>query len=209
MDKAVAVYLETDLSPDDFDHPIWLKAEPILITRLWSGEEAPASRHAEARLVWTPDALHVRFVCQQSEPLLINPEPQLERKTIKLWDRDVCEIFVAPNPAEPNRYLECEAAPTGEWVDLSVHITPTQDKKDFGFESGMTVGTRLQDNQLTIGMRIPWNAALPKPQHGDEWRGNLFRCIGTGDERYMAWQPTFTPEPNFHVPSVFGYIRLS
>ena len=208
MDKAVAVYSETDFSPDDFDHLVWSQAEPIPITRLWSGEEAPASRHAEARLVWTPVALHVRYVCEQHEPLLISSAPRFDGKTIGLWERDVCEIFVAPDPQQPNRYLECEAAPTGEWVDLTVLITPTHEEKDFEFESGMTVGKRFEGTQLKIAMRIPWNGALPKPQHGDEWRANVFRCIGTGDERYMAWQPTFTAEPNFHVPSAFGVIRL-
>ncbi len=38
--------------------------------------------------------------------------------------------------------------------------------------------------------------------------GNLFRCIGVGNERYLAWQPTGTPEPLFHVPEAFGWIQF-
>jgi hypothetical protein len=38
------------------------------------------------------------------------------------------------------------------------------------------------------------------------WRINLFRCVGVGDDRYLAWQPTYTAEPSFHVPEVFGWL---
>ena len=53
-------------------------------------------------------------------------------------------------------------------------------------------------------MRLPWRPSLPRPQGGDVWRANFFRCIGLGDERYLAWQPTGTAQPNFHVPEAFG-----
>ncbi len=209
MNKAEAAYSETDLTPDQFDHPAWSNAQVIPITKLWSGEPAPAERHAEARLIWSPESLNVRFICNQHEPLLVTSTPQLNKKTIGLWERDVCELFLAPNPDEPNRYLEFEAAPTGEWVDLTVHITPTTEEKDFDFETGMTVATRIAGDNVTIGMRIPWTTTLPRPAHGEHARGNLFRCIGVGNERYMAWQPTFTPKPDFHVPGAFGWIRFA
>jgi len=38
-------------------------------------------------------------------------------------------------------------------------------------------------------------------------RANLFRCIGSDPTRgYLAWQPTRTPEANFHLPQVFGWL---
>jgi hypothetical protein len=193
-----------NLAANEFDQPEWNQAQPIQITRQWSGEEAPASRHAEARVIWTEESLVVRFVCTQSEPLIVSANPQLNQKTIGLWDRDVCEIFIAPDPNTPQHYFEFEAAPTGEWVELGIQVTPAGRETDWEFHSGMSVGTKVSRNQIIIGMRIPWSESLPKPQRGDAWRVNLFRCVGTGNERYLAWQPTFTPEPCFHVPEVFG-----
>jgi hypothetical protein len=29
-----------------------------------------------------------------------------------------------------------------------------------------------------------------------------------GDERYLAWQPTYTAAPSFHVPEVFGWLEF-
>lgn len=212
MNKGKAIeapHSEIDLAATQFDDPEWTRATPVQIARYWSGEEAPASRHAEARLIWSDKSLVVRFVCNQSEPPIVNSNPQLTQKTIGLWDRDVCEIFIAPNAATPSRYFEFEAEPTGEWVDLAINLGPTEKETDPGFHSGMTVAAHFADGRLTITIRIPWTEPLPKPKRGDVWRVNLFRCVGTGDQRYMAWQPTHTPEPNFHIPEAFGSLRFA
>src|SRR6185295_16230412 len=197
-----------DLAADNFDHPEWTRAQPIQITRKWSGADAPASRHAEARIIWTDESLLARFVCRQEEPLIVNANPQLSEKTIRLWDRDVCEIFVAPDPKTPGRYFEFEASPLGEWVDLAIEFKPEGRQTDFEFQSGMSAAARVAASQITIAMRIPWSGLLPKPQPGDAWRVNIFRCVGVGDDRYLAWLPTYAPEPNFHVPEVFGWLEF-
>ena len=197
------------LAVSDFDHPIWQQCEPIRITDLWSGEPASPSRHAEARLCWSNDALHVRFLCVQQEPLVIAENPVKERKTLGLWDRDVCEIFVAPDSANPSRYFEFEAAPTGEWVDLGITLTPGGRETDWDLASSLTTAAKVEADQLFVGMRIPWSESIPKPAAGDVWRVNLFRCAGPESPgRYLAWRPTRTPEPNFHVAEAFGYLRF-
>ncbi len=203
-----APYSEVSLAAEAFDHPEWTRAHPIQITRKWSGEDAPKSRHAEARIIWTAESLIVRFVCRQEEPLTVNSNSQLRKKTIRLWDRDVCEIFIAPDPETPERYFEFEAAPTGEWVDLAITFKPAGRQTDFEFHSGMTAAAIVGGDQITIAMQIPWSQFLPKPQKGDVWRVNLFRCVGVGDDRYLAWQPTYAAEPNFHVPEVFGLLEF-
>jgi len=204
-----AHYSETDLSAAELDHPAWTSAPPIQIARKWNGEDAPVSRHAEARVVWTDESLVVRFVCRQEEPLVVNATPQVANKTIGLWHRDVCEIFIAPDARAPERYFEFEAAPTGEWVDLAIEFKPSGRETDFEFHSGMSTAATLLPGQLSIAIRIPWSVSIPKPARGDVWRVNLFRCIGLGDDRYLAWRPTYAPEPNFHVPQAFGRLHFA
>ena len=203
-----APYSPVSLVANAFDHPEWTRAQPIEITRKWSGEDAPASRHAEARIIWTEESLLVRFVCRQHEALTVNSNPQLGKKTYRLWDKDVCEIFIAPDPKAPGRYFEFEASPKGEWIDLAINLTAAGREADFEFHSGMTVGALVTKAQTIVAMRIPWSDYLPKPQKGESWLVNLFRCVGVGDERYLAWRPTYTAEPNFHVPEVFGWLNF-
>ena len=203
-----APYSEIGLTAKALDHTEWKRAHPIQITRKWSGADAPASRHAEVRIIWTNTSLLVRFICRQEEPLVVNFNPLLNKKTLRLWDGDVCEIFIAPDPKTLHHYFEFEASPTGEWVDLAITLKPSGRQTDFEFQSGMSAAASVAGSRVTIVMEIPWSSFLAKPQKGNVWRVNLFRCVGVGDDRYLAWQPTRTPEPNFHVPEVFGWLEF-
>lgn len=197
----------TALDARQIDHPAWETAEPVRINHYWSGELAPANRHAEARILWSDTALHVRFRCPQTEPLVVRRNPQVQEKTMALWDRDVCEIFIAPDPKVIERYFEFEAAPTGEWLDVAIHWKPQKRESDWEFQSGMTTAAHVENDRVTIAMRIPWNHWIHRPQQNERWRINLFRCVGKDPDRgYIAWQPTRTKEPNFHVPQVFGWL---
>ena len=205
--EIVALHLASDLNVTDLDSPHWQRPQAVQINRYWSGERAPASRHAEARLLWSDKGLHVRYVCQQAEPLIISDEPHVEKKTMGLWDRDVCEIFIAPDPNAVAHYFELEAAPTGEWLDVAINWTPEGRQSDWEFNSHMTTASRVEENRITLAMRIPWSDSIRQPQKGDRWRVNLFRCVGQDPDRgYLAWQPTRMPKPGFHLPAVFGWL---
>lgn len=202
-----ARFTASDLSIKDLSNREWDKAKPVLIDRYWSGQPAPTGRHAEARILWTTKALYIRFVCNQTEPLVVGAHPQTKTKTMNLWDRDVCEIFIAPDPSVVEKYLEFEVAPTGEWLDVAIDLTTGERQSDWKFNSHMTTATRIEKDRVTMAMRIPWNDWIHQPQKGERWRANLFRCVGKDPNRgYLAWQPTRTPEPLFHVPQAFGWL---
>lgn len=199
------------MSPDvgDFQSPSWKAAMPIHLAKYWSGADAPAERHAEVRVIWSSQGLHARFDCHQHEPVVSEANPQTAKKTIGLWDRDVCEIFLAPGSQTPEKYFEFEAAPTREWLDVAISLVEDVRESDWEFHSGMTVAAKMEESRVLVGMLIPWSSHLPRPQKGDLWRANFFRCVGSGADRgYVAWQPTFSPEPGFHVPAAFGWIEF-
>ena len=202
-----ARFTPTDMAADDLKNAEWNNAQPVKIDRYWSGEVAPAGRHAEGRILWSKKALHVRYVCNQSEPLVIADHPQIKSKTMNLWDRDVCEIFIAPDPGLVDKYFEFEVAPTGEWLDVAIDLTTGERQSDWTFNSHMTSAGHIEKDCVTLGMRIPWNHWIHEPRTGERWRVNLFRCVGKDPNRgYLSWQPTRTPEPFFHVPKVFGWL---
>jgi alpha-galactosidase len=196
-----------DIDVTDLQNAGWDRAQAVHIDRYWSGDPAPVGRSAEARILWSSKALHIRFVCNQAEPLIVSSTPQTEKKTMGLWDRDVCEIFIAPDEHVVERYVELEAAPNGEWLDVAIHWTPEKRQSDWEFHSQMTTASQVERDRITIGMRIPWNQWLHEPQPEERLRLNLFRCVGSDPDRgYLAWQPTRTPQPNFHVPQAFGWL---
>jgi hypothetical protein len=196
-----------EVSAGDFENRAWKHARAAHLARYWSGEDAPVGRRAEARVLWDALGLTVRFDCRQSEPLVVSAAPRLDRKTLNLWDRDVCEIFITSETEVIRHYFEFEVAPTGEWIDLALTVRPEGRETDWEFHSGMTAAARIGKDSVTLGMRVPWKALGRTPRAGDRWRCNLFRCVGKDPTRgYLTWQPTHTPEPSFHVPEKFGWI---
>ncbi|MEP6923146.1 MAG: carbohydrate-binding family 9-like protein [Pyrinomonadaceae bacterium] len=202
-------HIQENFAFDDFKHKIWCQAENVSLMKYWSGALAPLERRATARLLWTNSALMARFDCQQHEPFVINQNPQTDVEAEKLWERDVCEIFVAPDKNKSEKYFEFEVAPTGEWLDYAVTQLSDCREIDTNYDSGVKTTTQIFENSFSLIFRIEWEAFGKKPKIGDEWLGNLFRCIGTGTTRgYLAWQPTLTLEPNFHVPQAFGTLKF-
>ena len=199
-----ARYAAEDFSITDSENGEWGGAEPIRITKYWSGEKAPDPQHFEARLLWSDQFFYVRFDAELAEPLIISGAARPAR-TMNLWEKDVVEIFLAPDCGEPRRYFEFEIAPTGEWLDLAIDATDGERKTDWEYDSGMETAAFAGKAQVTMAMKIPWRAFGCRPLPGEYWLGNIFRCAGSEANRsYLAWQPTMTEKPNFHVPECFG-----
>jgi hypothetical protein len=204
-DQARVSYISGDLAVSDLDSQIWQAGDPVKITQYWSGAAAPDSRTFKARLLWSDTSLYVRFDAAQNEPLVVSDRPDLSKKTIGLWDRDVLEIFIAPDAGTPSSYFEFEVAPTGEWIDLAIDLTSGKREADWKYASGMETGVRIEKGGVVAAIKVPWKALGRSPGNGDIWRGNLYRCVGKGPDRgYLAWRPTLTDEPSFHVPARFG-----
>src|SRR3954465_8872531 len=140
-----ALHVGRELAAGDFDDEAWPHARAAQIARYWSGEDAPPGRRAEARIVWDAHGFTVRFDCVQTEPLVVAASPKLDAKTIGLWDRDVCEIFITRDTREIKHYAEFEVAPTGEWLDLTIDVRPHGLDKHWDFRSGVTVASRMRE----------------------------------------------------------------
>src|SRR5262245_7967123 len=82
------LFSDLDLGAGDLAHSSWQQADRVPLNKYWSGVDAAEGRHAEARLLYSSEALLVRFECIQDEPLIINDKPSLTKKTIGLWEKD-------------------------------------------------------------------------------------------------------------------------
>ncbi|MCY7374649.1 MAG: carbohydrate-binding family 9-like protein [Pyrinomonadaceae bacterium] len=206
INKTKIKYVKNDFPINELDHKSWEKAKVVSIEKYWSGENAPVGRHFKAQLLWSETALYVRFEANQTEPLVVSDTPNLKTKTKGLWDRDVCEIFLAPDKAEFRKYFEFEIAPTGEWIDLGIYQKPDERITDWNYNSGMQSAAKIEKDKVVSAIKIEWKAfGKTTPKAGDIWLGNILRCVGAGATRgYLTWQPILTKEASFHVPEKFG-----
>ena len=217
--------------------PAWEKAEPIRFSDDWQGRNADPELETEVRVLWSPEMLYLRFVCPYRE-LFVFEDSEPSGRRDHLWDRDVAEAFLRPpeavgmdnghvgtgalarageqsSPKSPSSagvdarrytYKELEVAPNGMWIDLDISPGGLADLKS-GLARSVHVdeGRRIWTAELAIPMRVlttQFDPALP-------WRANFYRVEGKVEpRRYMAWQPTHTPQPNFHVPEFFGTLSF-
>jgi Carbohydrate family 9 binding domain-like len=183
----------------------WRRAKPVLFDADWQGKNFDPHRQTEVRLLWAPEFLYLKFVARYRIITVFEDADPRGRRD-KLWDRDVTEVFLQPDPTQPRRYKEFEVSPNGFWIDLEITNGTLQH-----LQSGLQrcVNINKSKNTWTAELAIPVKSLTPRFDPASVWRVNFFRVEGPTEPRfYSAWQPTNTPQPNFHVPERFGFLKF-
>jgi alpha-galactosidase len=191
----------------DSRHPAaeWTQAPAVSFCRDWQGKNPDEQRQTQVRVLWTPKTLYLRFECRYRELFVFDDSDPNGRRD-QLWDRDVAETFLQPDPSRPRYYREFEVSPNGMWIDLDIFPEGLSDLK-----SGLTRSVWLDREHHTWAaeLAIPMKALTASFDSKAVWRTNFYRVEGPKEPRfYSAWQATNTPEPNFHVPSAFGELHF-
>jgi len=185
--------------------PEWESGQPVRFGADWQGKNFDSALETEVRVLWSPTSLYLRFVCRYRE-LFGFEDSDLNGRRDHLWDRDVAEAFLQPTPSVARSYKEFEVAPNGMWIDLDISPSGLADLK-----SGLTrsVHVDAQRKIWTAELAIPMRCLTPHFDPNRVWRANFYRVEGKAEPRqYLAWQPTRTLQPNFHVPEAFGALRF-
>lgn len=191
--------------------PEWAKTDFVKFCADWHGRNADPARETEVRVLWTPERLCLRFECRYRELFVFGDSDPNGRRD-RLWERDVAEAFLQPDPARQSYYKEFEVSPNGMWIDLNIDprsITREEPPRDL--KSGMTRSVWLDEKQHTWAaeLSIPMRALTANFDPTAVWRANFFRVEGRREPRfYSAWQPTKTEQADFHVPEAFGCLRF-
>jgi alpha-galactosidase len=206
-DTVVARHLPHDIPPDA-RHPAseWQNTQPVTFCADWQGSNADPARQTEVRVLWTPKTLYLRFECRYRELFIFDDSDRNGRRD-HLWDRDVAEAFLQPDPSRPRYYREFEVAPNGMWIDLDIFPGGLSDLK-----SGMARSVWLDEEKQiwSAELAIPMNSLTESFDPDATWRVNFYRVEGPREPRfYSAWRATCTPQPNFHVPEAFGKLRFA
>jgi alpha-galactosidase len=186
--------------------PEWETAAPVSFCADWQGKNADPQRQTQVRVLWTPKSLYLRFECRYRD-LYVFEDSDANGRRDHLWDRDVAETFLQPDPSRPPYYREFEVSPNGMWIDLDIFPGGLSDLK-----SGLSHSFWLDAEHHTWAaeLAIPLKALTANFDPAAVWRANFYRVEGAQEPRfYSAWQATNTPQPNFHVPAVFGKLLFA
>jgi alpha-galactosidase len=199
---AVAVRMQESADLEGFPkESAWEHAPALRFSADWQGKNADPRRETEACLLWTPETLFLRFHAKY-RVITVFPDAEPNGRRDHLWDRDVAEVFLQPDPSVPQRYKEFEVSPNGFWIDLDIAPGEKRDLK-----SGLRRRVVLNEAAKTwvAELALPMNCLVERFDPSATWRVNFYRVEGAAEPRfYSAWRPTRTAVPNFHVPEAFG-----
>jgi hypothetical protein len=191
------------LDPKD---PNWQHAGSAVMEKDCSRVIVYPSIRTEVRGFWTDTHLHFLFRCPYQELNVFLPASN-DKPRVKLWDRDVVEMFLGDDWKNIRHYREFEIAPTGDWIDLAIDLD--RDSYDHSWRSGWTTAARIDkaSHVWYAAACIPLSAVTTgEVSPGTRWRVNLYRIEGLGPDsqrHFLCWQPTCVQnrDPN-HVPEI-------
>jgi hypothetical protein len=207
-----ARFAPQDFVPDgDLTKKVWKRAEWLRFDRDMSGQRAYPEAETRIAAFWTAACVYFAFRCRYSTLNIYEGEDPA-RERWELWERDVAEVFVNPEPERVNHYYEFEVAPNNQWIDLEIDKDKTP-FNDAAWDSHFEHATRVDAKHRvwTCEMRIPLASMRVKEIRPEaEWRINFYRADGPGDDsrrRFLSWSAI--PEgKSFHVPTRFGIMRF-
>ena len=140
--------------------------------------------------------------------LAVDARGPVKTEREKLYEEDCVEMFLAPDPAERTRYYEVEVGPLGHFFDIAVDRKTK--KSDTAWSSQPEIATKVDRERAPRDHR----GRAPLARRRARARGRPAAAVralphgGQGQRLYLAWSPTRTAKPNFHVPEAFGTLLL-
>lgn len=202
----------TDFATDgNLNKKAWKPAHWIEFSHGMSGSANYPAQATRVASLWTDKYIYFAFSCKYDALNVFEGEDNAKERW-ELWNRDVAEVFLNPQPERQLHYYEFEVAPNNQWIDLEI----TRGEKpthDASWNSGFEHATRIdaKHNIWTAEMRIPLaSMGIREAKAGTLWRVNFFRAAGKGADTqrmFLAWS-TIPEGTTFHVPSRFGILRL-
>lgn len=183
----------------------WKTAPIATFDTDWSGAKTETSTHV--RVAWNKSMLAVLFELEGAN-VNVDASRPIATERAKLYEEDCVEIFLAPDPTKKERYAEIEVGPLGHFLDLWVERDTK--KSDVEWSSKPEIATKVdrEKKKVTIEFAVRAPEIVSALAKGKKLPVAFYRMEGKGKRQYLAWSPTKTARPNFHVPEAFGTLVL-
>ena len=210
----MANFSEIDFVPDgDLGKTVWTAARRVRFNSDAFREAVFPEIETTVASLWTDEHLYFAYWCSY-QSLNCFPVAELCSEGNELWTRDVVEAFVAPEISKSNHYFEFEVSPDNRGLVLEIWLEGATVHRAAG-EPGFEHASRIDRGSKiwTVEMRIPVRSmGVPRITLEVDWRINLYRADGTGNEeqrRLLSWAPLETANRTFHQPESFGILRFA
>ncbi len=148
--------------------------------------------------------LYCDFYCY-TDAAADRPVPVLPRDDYALWERDVIEIFLAPDPEEPQKCFQIAVDFGGNIWDGRYFIGGVR-SEDWNAKN-LKVATHPEAGRTVVSVTIPFADLEMAHPAGKSVRANFYRNYAPELQQEAAsWSPTFTQ--GHYIPERFGRLKF-
>lgn len=173
----------------------------------WHKEESPLTTFSA---YYDEKNLYFQFIAYGPEPLVF---VEKNNKMEVIHSERVEMFFRADEKMHPYYCLEMD--PYGRVLDYKAELY-RKFNRNWQWPKPLSIETEIQDQKYTLQGKISLATLKQLNQiHNDQIQVGLFRGHCTKLEgknaviKWISWIDSKTPEPDFHVPSAFGILKLS
>src|SRR5215467_8812076 len=142
--QAEARHITRNFKPDgNLSKDVWKRAKWVEFKHDKSGKYNFPSAATRVAAAWTADFVYFAFSCKY-DSLNVYQGEDISKERWELWNRDVAEVFLNPQPENISHYYEFEVAPNNQWIDLEIEKKkdPFNDASwNSGFEHATSIDT--------------------------------------------------------------------
>ncbi|MFH1616498.1 MAG: sugar-binding protein [Planctomycetota bacterium] len=165
------------------DDVFWQQIQPlepfVPINRMMKEK---TTYQTEAKLAWDDNFLYVAMKCI---------EPNIKRIGIVgnghdggIWGGDVVEFYICPGLADKPIYHFALNPANVQWDAIT-----EKDEEVLSWNADWQSGVKINLDNWTVEMAIPWNAIGGIPKHGEHRKGNLTRQRDPRPKELSSWTP--------------------
>lgn len=205
--EARAIHVESGMTIDGQIDDAWKAAPVTSFSTDWAGAETGIE--TRVRFAWSRHALYTLWELEGAG-VNVDASRPLEVERAKLYEEDCVELFLGPDASEKTRYFEVEVGPLGHFLDLEIDRAKAKKQSDVAWSSNPRIATKVDRDarKVTIEVELRARDVVSALRPGASLPLGLYRMEGKSPRRYLAWSPTRTPKPNFHVPDAFGTLKI-
>lgn len=185
----------------------WKKITPVTFRTDWSGAETGIT--TTVRLAWSTSAFYMLWELADAG-LNSDATAPLDVDRAGLYNEDCVELFLGPDATERRRYFEVEVGPHGHFLDIAIDRSASPKKSDVAWSSKPKIATKIDKAKSLVTIEVELRAPeiVNALKAGAKLPIALYRMEGKSPRKYLAWSPTRTAKPDFHVPDAFGVVKL-
>jgi Carbohydrate family 9 binding domain-like len=123
------------------DKKLWKRANWVEFIHNMAGNANYPEQATRVASLWTDGYVYFAFSCRY-DVLNVFEGEDVSKEKWELWNRDVVEIFLNPQPERQLHYYEFEVAPNNRWIDLEI-TRGEKPNHDPSWNSGFQHATRV------------------------------------------------------------------